>query len=332
MASNEDNNKKNPLTVPDIWKILKENLPVALGVLATLGGALGIGPIPIIYLRFGVAVFILLLTVYFLFSTPKEKPRPTYLLWITPKENRRPYEKVIAVALSIIAIIILFAFETPNVLYRYSFEKSEKENICWRVRKDQDGNLLGNQIMRSTEANRLGNQSLAFSLALPNQFQDAQHPTTGQQVDLETESIRAEANVCTGKWDVPDEGRIQAWICLPDTPEATNSVLTAEFFLQMQDGGWNVSDPLMLEAGKWVMLRWDIDHDKKESWRNWTQSITEPTRPIAFGIEIKLDEDSSQQAFQGTVYVDEVVILSDQDPYHLWMLNNEKYTHNVNCP
>ena len=332
MASNEDNNKKNPLTVPDILRILKENSAVVLGVLATLGGILGIKPIPIIYLRLGVAVFILLLTSYFLFNTPKEKPRPTYLLWITSKENRRPYEKVIAVALSIIAIIILFAFETPNVLYRYSFEKSDKENICWRVRKDQDEQPLGEAIKLSPVASRLGKQSLAFSLALPNQFYDAQHPTSGQQVDLETEAIRAEAVECTGTWDVPYEGRIQAWVCLPDAPEADNSVVTAEFFLQMQEGGWNVSAPVQLEAGEWVLLRWDVDHDRLESWRNWTQSISEPTRPIAFRIEIKLDESSLQQSFAGTVYIDEVVILDDQSPYHLWMLDINKYTYSAHCP
>ncbi len=317
MASNEDNNKKNPLTVPDIWKILKENLPVALGVLATLGGVLGIGPIPVIYLRLGVAVFLLLLAIY--------------LLFIVPKEENHLYQKVIAIILPVIAISLL-TFDTPNVLYRYSFEKSDNENICWRVRKDQDEQPLGEAIKLSPAADRLGKQSLAFSLGLPNQFYDAQHPTIGQQVDLETESIRAEATECTGTWDVPYEGRIQAWVCLPDTPETANSVLTAEFFLQMQEGGWNVSAPVQLEAGKWVLLRWDVDHDRLESWRNWTQSISEPTRPIAFGIEIKLDESSLQQSFEGTVYIDEVIILNDQSPYHLWMLNNNKYTHSAHCP
>lgn len=320
MAKKTDKKKKKNILFQDIPEILKDNLIIIFGIVEPVLEALkilGIDTVPIIYVRLGFAI-------YFSFMA-------LFIVFIAPKRSNPRYEKIVVTILAAIFIYLLF-IDSPNVLYRYSFEKNAEENICWRVRKDQDKNLLGESIALSNAAERLGNQSLAFSFALPNQFYDEQHLTIGQQVDLETESIRAEANICTGKWDVPYKGRIQTWICLPDTPEAANSVLTAEFFLQMEGGDWNASAPVMLEVGKWVMLRWDVENDKGESWRNWTQSTTEPTRPIAFGIEIKLDESSVQQTYQGTVYIDEVAILSSQDPYHLWMLQNNKYTHDAHCP
>ncbi len=73
------------------------------------------------------------------------------------------------------------------------------------------------------------------------------------------------------------------------------------------------------------MVRWDVEHDKAETWRDWGK------RPIAIGIEIKLDEDSLVQEYQGVVYIDEFVILKDRLPYRLFV-DDEEHINSNNCP
>ncbi len=268
--------------------------------------------LPIVHLRLWLMIAFVLISIYVFFL---DKTHSYSLIQKT------------FITLATFILIYLNFIPSPNIIYQYTFEPNDKRNACWRVRTDSNDNSLGKNTSVSEIAHVAGKQSLAFELELPNSFYSPKSPSLGQQIDLKVNDRSIETASCEGTWDIPYEGRIQAWVCLPKTPEVKEGSISAELFIQLRDneGGWNASNPILLKSGKWVLVRWDVEHDKAETWRDWGK------RPIAIGIEIKLDEDSLVQEYQGIVYIDEFVILKDRLPYRLFV-DDEEHINSNNCP
>lgn len=260
-----------------------------------------------------------------------------YLFWligVRKESNRHPYRKAargglvtIGVILIPVTILLFFVISSQNILYAYYFEPGEIENNCWQVRPDEHNMLQGEKITFSNDANFEGKQSMRLDVNL----QDP--PDVGKTIKAQVDAAKKKDASCPGTWNVANEGRLQAWVCLPSAAKIDNITLSAEIFLQYRDGDnwfWNTSGPVTLTPGQWTLVRWDSKHDPFSHWRTWSEEYKQPGA-VALGLEIKFDENSLVKSYQGPIYIDEFVITKDQQAYQPFQ-DEEKYTESAGCP
>ena len=233
---------------------------------------------------------------------------------------------VVLLVVLVIGLFIQFLFGS-NLAYAYTFEPGQAANNCWQVRPNENQTLLGEKISFTTQAHLSGQQSMRLDVNLQDPPGPAQ--TKIAQVDAGQKA----GPDCPGTWEIPDQGRIQAWVCLPSTAADQDINLAAEIFLQYRDNDgwhWNSSGPVTLTPGQWTLVRWDAEHDPFATWRNWSQEYQQ-TRAVALGLEIKFNENSPVKTYQGPLYIDEFVITRDRETYGS-PLSSDKYAETAGCP
>ncbi len=232
----------------------------------------------------------------------------------------------------LIAVWVFFVIVLPgqNVLYRYTFEPGAPPSDCWRTRLDENGQPLGEAVSLTSRASYwsglltpLGNSALRLDVNL-------QDPPSAGQTSRAQADAAAKANpLCPGSWRIPDEGRIQTWVCLPYAAQDDNVSLNAELFLQFSHNNqtyWNRSAAVRLPPGEWTLVRWDQD----ATWRAWSAEYPH-SNPIAVGLEVKFDPASPAKTYSGPIYLDEFVISQARAPYNGFMPEGQ-FQKTGGCP